>query len=192
MDKPASVCAAPRARPAASSVLAPADERPGVGAAGSATASAIQARSLGESRTLLRETLTGRPQEVRHALMRIASALSGQGLSVEDCIRAEVVLAEILNNIVEHAYCCHRPGRLVVQIVPEDGVMVVSVEDDGAPMPEQTLPSGEPQNLAVDLHDLPEGGFGWFLIRELAEDLKYERRDGRNRLTFTLPISAHP
>jgi serine/threonine-protein kinase RsbW len=38
--------------------------------------------------------------------------------------------------------------------------------------------------------DLPEGGFGWFLIRELTKDLQYVRHEDQNRLTFSIPIDA--
>ncbi|WP_280514091.1 hypothetical protein [Allosediminivita pacifica] len=35
---------------------------------------------------------------------------------------------------------------------------------------------------------LPEGGFGWFLIHELARELAYRHDGGMNRLTFRLPL----
>ena len=36
--------------------------------------------------------------------------------------------------------------------------------------------------------DLPEGGFGWFLIRSLTRDLTYLREDGYNMLCFCVDV----
>ena len=36
------------------------------------------------------------------------------------------------------------------------------------------------------VEDLPEGGFGWHVIRTLSKDLHYRRENGRNQLSFRL------
>ncbi|SFC63895.1 Histidine kinase-like ATPase domain-containing protein [Tropicimonas isoalkanivorans] len=102
----------------------------------------------------------------------------------------EVVLGEVMNNVVEHAYPCRASGYLSIAIDPAGDAINLNVEDNGAAMPNQVLPPGHPQDLDVTLHDLPEGGFGWLLIRELADDLRYERKNGRNLLTFSLAKSG--
>ena len=55
-------------------------------------------------------------------------------------------------------------------------------------MPDGGPPKGHPAELGVDMQDLPEGGFGWFLIRTLTTDLRYRREAGRNRLSFQMGI----
>ena len=37
--------------------------------------------------------------------------------------------------------------------------------------------------------DLPEGGFGWYLIRDLARDVNYEREGWCNVLTLRLEVA---
>lgn len=60
--------------------------------------------------------------------------------------------------------------------------------DQGAPMPGGTLPEGsQAGRTGLALADLPEGGFGWHLIRSLTRDLAYTRVAGTNRLSFLLP-----
>ena len=50
-------------------------------------------------------------------------------------------------------------------------------------------PGGEPPaGQAPDPDDLPEGGFGWHLIRSLSKDLEYHREGDRNFLTFRLDM----
>ena len=94
----------------------------------------------------------------------------------------EIVLAEALNNVVEHAYA-DAPGPIRVCVDHIAPVLKVSVYDTGLPMPEGQLPKGEMAAFdAID--DLPEGGFGWFLIRTLTVDLAYERLGEVNHLHF--------
>ena len=37
---------------------------------------------------------------------------------------------------------------------------------------------------------LPEGGFGWLIIRRLAHDVRYLRQSGVNELSFRLAVGT--
>jgi len=102
----------------------------------------------------------------------------------------ELVLAEALNNIVEHAYGEHARGLVDLEAEYLAPALVFRIRDEGQPMPEGDAPQGSPHDLDVSTQDLPEGGFGWFLIRELTEDLSYRRCGNRNELTFRIAPSA--
>jgi serine/threonine-protein kinase RsbW len=98
-----------------------------------------------------------------------------------------ITLAEVLNNIVEHAYSGLPPGVICVDLrLLADGLHC-RVEDQGHPMPESGLPRGDLPAVDVGVPDLPEGGFGWRIIRSLATDLTHVRTGGTNRLAFRLP-----
>ena len=140
-------------------------------------------------------TFPSHPKAVRHALQQVLASsvfaaprcVGPTQTALEDDLRgtAEIVLAEVLNNIVEHAYA-DQAGDITLRLVRHDGEVHCTVSDTGAPMPGLCLPEGRFQPLK-DLADLPEGGFGWFLIRSLTEGLAYQRSKGRNRLSFQLP-----
>ena len=105
----------------------------------------------------------------------------------------EIVLAEVLNNVVEHAFGAHGPGVVEIEVEVGPEALRFQVRDDGAPMPGGDVPAGKAQDLDVDDGDLPEGGFGWFMIRELTQDLCYRRIANRNELTFWIaPDSKTP
>lgn len=107
-------------------------------------------------------------------------------LDLSDDIRGtlEIVLAEALNNVVEHAYR-DGPGPIRVCVDHLAPMLKVSVYDQGLPMPEGRLPDGELKPI-LEGEDLPEGGFGWFLIRTLTLDLAYERQGAVNHLRFAV------
>ena len=98
----------------------------------------------------------------------------------------EIILAEALNNVVEHSCVglCDAWFRLSFEF---DGSTVsVLIEDDGRPMPGTELPEGLAPSLSVSRNDLPEGGFGWFLIRSICSDVRYIRDGSINRLELKL------
>ncbi|HGG05438.1 MAG TPA: ATP-binding protein [Aliiroseovarius sp.] len=102
----------------------------------------------------------------------------------------ELVLAEAVNNIIEHAYAGGIHGIVDLTISCVDGDLMFSILDDGLPMPDDRLPEGDAHNLDCDTEDLPEGGFGWFMIRELTSDLVYTRTGNRNRLEFRMSLNG--
>lgn len=102
-------------------------------------------------------------------------------MTYDDRATAELVLAEVLNNIVEHAYR-GQGGPVQLYMHREGPLLHCQVEDSGLPMQEGGLPAG----ALPEPDELPEGGFGWFLIRSLARDLCYIRQKHGNSLRFSL------
>lgn len=129
--------------------------------------------------------------EVRAVLRRIVVHFA-EDVGVEALGRLELVLAEVLNNIVEHAYGERGSGPIRLDLALQSGCMACRVEDDGRPMPDQRLPEGRFKPVATQVSDLAEGGWGWALIRNLTQDLAYQRVGQMNRLIFHLPLAAEP
>jgi serine/threonine-protein kinase RsbW len=123
------------------------------------------------------------PLAVRAALRRVIGDLECFAIPAEARDAAEIVLAEALNNIVEHAYC-EGGGEIDLILEPGPEGLRCAIHDRGGPLPGLSLPEGRLPSAA---DGPPEGGYGWFLIRSLARDLHYDRADGMNRLTFSLP-----
>ena len=132
------------------------------------------------------------PMAARQAFDLLKRGLADLALDVEELAAIELVLAEVVNNIVEHAYangqrrgpihlCCH---------LRRDGLHF-EFTDLGLPIPGKGTPPGLPVNVDVDLVDLPEGGYGWFLIQDLAKDVTYHRRGQVNHLSLRMALSKN-
>ena len=131
------------------------------------------------------------PMAVRAALSHVLNELQEAGADTEDLGTVEIALAEAMNNIVEHAYPeGTEPGPIDVDCRATNGVLHVRIVDDGLPMPGGALPEGKQANLDTDLLDLPEGGFGWFLIQELALSVDYARISDQNVLNMQLTLQT--
>ena len=125
----------------------------------------------------------------RRAIARISDRLRQTGLETSRADEVEIALAEAVNNVVEHAYARSEPGDVRVLCSLRETQLDIRICDAGAPLPQNRLPAGQAVDVSVRRADLPEGGFGWFLIRELTSDIRYDRCGLINHLSlrFDLP-----
>lgn len=111
----------------------------------------------------------------------ICARTSGDS-ALADSLR--LCLAEALNNVVEHAYQGEAGHEIDVTIGLRQGAFEVRIVDGGRPLPDGTIPAGVIDFDGIVFDELPEGGFGWMLIRNEVDFLSYERKDDRNVLTL--------
>jgi len=128
--------------------------------------------------------------EVRHSLQALMTDMEGRSFLPEERGTVELVLAEVLNNIAEHAYEERGDGKIELEMMYGDGGISIELQDFGHPMPDGKTPLGTAPGVDVELDDLPEGGFGWFLIGELAKDLVYARMGEANHLSFRMTVGV--
>lgn len=130
-------------------------------------------------------TFDATQSNVRFALQMVRDFLGRRDLNdLQD--RVELVLGEVLNNVEEHAYR-GQGGVVHVKLSSKPEGVTISTKDWGVAMPGGRLPTRDMPDLkGVALEDLPEGGFGWALIREITSDLRYTRASDENRLDFSI------
>jgi serine/threonine-protein kinase RsbW len=129
---------------------------------------------------------TADPAAVRAALARLLAVAPVQALTEDDRGTVELVLAEVLNNVAEHAYA-GGSGPVEVGLCATPLGIACRIVDRGLAMPNGKLPEGGLPEVGPP--DFPEGGFGWHLIRSLTADLTYARSAGQNRLSFLIPLT---
>lgn len=139
-----------------------------------------------DATTRLVLSFRSRNAEVRAALASINRFLAANGTATADRATAEIVVAELLNNIVEHAYGEDDAGQILLEAGFCAGTLCVQVTDHGGAMPGETLPQGAPPDISGPVDTLPEGGFGWFLLRSLTQNLRYTREGCANITRFAI------
>ena len=122
--------------------------------------------------------------EARQAIASISDRLRASGLDRDRADEVEIALAEAVNNVVEHAYALTEPGTIRILSSLRSAHLDIRICDTGAPLPKKRLPQGLAADISVAREDLPEGGFGWFLIRELTSDIRYDRCGLINHLSL--------
>jgi serine/threonine-protein kinase RsbW len=127
------------------------------------------------------------PASVRRALAAVMRCPPMADAGADSRAAAELVLAEVLNNVVEHAYG-GQGGQIALRLRRQDGLVLCRIADRGRPMPQGRLPDAALPAPAGT--DLPQGGFGWPLIRALSHGLRYRRWRGCNVLVLALALDS--
>lgn len=103
------------------------------------------------------------------------------GLSAEAAADLELAVDEACSNIIEHGYRGMPPGEIVLALRSEPGRVKVEIRDQGWGFDPDKIP---PPDIHAPLVERTAGGLGWFLIRELMEEVEYRRTESGNTLTF--------
>lgn len=111
------------------------------------------------------------------------------GVPVDRAGDIKIALAEAINNVVEHAYADALPADIRVKCSLCRSLLEVQILDTGNPMPGLQAPRGIPASVETTRQNLPEGGFGWFLIRQLTSEVRYERQEGHNLLFLRFDLA---
>lgn len=150
----------------------------------------LNGRVAARTRPMFHRVLRAQPEAVRSTLTDIRQRFRSE-VSDDTLGRLELVLAEVMNNVTEHASLPAgdvRAPSIHISIVCHDTGLACAITDDGVSLPDECI---LPRNLpVVDLEDLPEGGFGWYLIQDLTQALCYYREEQRNFLAFSVPFVA--
>ncbi len=130
---------------------------------------------------ILRRCMANRQELVPHLLDDIQDWMKTVGVSEGKTTDVQIVLAEALNNVIEHGFEHENMGELEIRIEVFGERVTVHVSDNGM---EFTPPSNTqtPLKFEDNLDELPEGGFGWFLIKEITSSFEFHRKKDRNEL----------
>ena len=93
--------------------------------------------------------------------------------------RTEVILEELVSNIVRHSSA----KSMSIGATVRDGLVELTVEDDGAPFDPFAAPDPEPFT-SLELAEL--GGRGIVLVKSFSASTRYDRVRGRNRVTISV------
>jgi serine/threonine-protein kinase RsbW len=111
------------------------------------------------------------------------------------CNAIELGVTEALTNVVTHGYAGVAHAAVEVTVEESPAAVVVQVMDSGRPIPEEAFLRAGKSVFDFDPDDigqLPVGGMGLPLIKELFDAVKYESQDGINRLTLAKRINTEP
>lgn len=93
-----------------------------------------------------------------------------------------LALEEVFMNVVMHGSTLDRAPRVEVSLSLVDGGVTLMIEDDGPLFNPLSLP--EP-DIKASLEERPVGGLGVFLVRQLMDSVRYQRRGVHNQLQMT-------
>ncbi len=90
-----------------------------------------------------------------------------------------VVLDEVLSNILKYGYDDDAAHLIHVKLFANDAAVEIAIEDDGRAYDPFASPAPDP---GLPLAERPLGGLGLHFVRNLMDDVKYQRERNRNYL----------
>ncbi len=125
--------------------------------------------------------------EATDAVTQLGDWLDAEQVDPECIGDITLVLAESLNNVIEHAYSFQEDGLIEIKVRMRAEAISLQILDGGVPFvgPPDTVKLDQPSDI---LDDLPESGFGWFLIQNLTDDIHFSHDAGKNKLTLVLAL----
>lgn len=130
-------------------------------------------------------------EAVRQAVLDTRGWLDTLDLLQDDLCSLEIMLAEALNNIVEHS---NAPEGALIDLNVEVGQRraICWIRDFGTPCDVLTKPIAAVAPESAKIALLPEGGFGVALIQSIASEIEYLPVERGNFLVLTMPLTTNP
>lgn len=99
-----------------------------------------------------------------------------------------ICLDELFTNTVLYGFKDDRKHKIKFTMQVDDNILMVSIEDDGVPF--NPLEKKEVE-FPEDIMSAKIGGLGIHITRELMDNISYERKRGKNKLTIKKIIQAN-
>lgn len=120
--------------------------------------------------------------ELDNVLSFADTILEELGCSVKAQMQIDIAIEEIFVNIAHYAYP-EAEGEAVIYVEPGESSSSVTItfEDEGIPY--DPLKNEDP-DITLSADDRPIGGLGIFMVKKSMDEVSYEYKDGKNRLTI--------
>ena len=145
--------------------------------------------NAGSVRPGLRLTIAGKSSEIARA--NAAFTAFAEANAVPPAVRRSlnVALDELLQNTIVHGFADPRGGgggvSIAVELLPDR--LTVTLTDDGQPF--NPLAAAAP-DTARPLEERPVGGLGIHLVRQLMDEVRYQRQGGHNVVVLIKRLTA--
>ena len=112
---------------------------------------------------------------------------------VEDAVKASklnpemesslnLALEEAVTNVIDYAYPERTEGEVLIDAAVTDKALTFTITDNGKPFD----PTARPEvDINAGVEDRPIGGLGIHLVRQIMDEVRYERRGEKNVLIIT-------
>jgi anti-sigma regulatory factor (Ser/Thr protein kinase) len=133
-----------------------------------------------------RMPIEGQLSEVVRVAAAFEAFASEQGVPTDVRRSVQVVLDDLLANVVLHGLGGREGGEAVVDVGLKGEALILTISDNGPPF--DPFARAAP-DTTLSIEDRQIGGLGIHLVRQMMDEVSYERREGRNVTTLTKRIS---
>jgi anti-sigma regulatory factor (Ser/Thr protein kinase) len=128
-------------------------------------------------------TLANRLDEIERLSQAFNEFADEHAMPVAARRSGSVVLDELINNAISYAFRDDAEHRIDVRVELDERRLVITVSDDGLPFNPLEI---EPPDTALSLDERRTGGLGVHLVRNMMDEVSYDRQSDRNVVTLVM------
>jgi len=126
-------------------------------------------------------TIRAELDQINRICQAVESSAVEAGLDERAAYAFQLAVCEACENIVVHGYSDRARGQIQVDISVRPGELRVELRD--------TAPAFNPARVEASppspSDDPPVGGLGLYILQKVVDEIRYDRRQGENRLVLT-------
>ena len=125
-------------------------------------------------------------QEVPQLAAFVDEVCEQLGFDMSATMQMNLALEEAVVNVMNYAYPAGTKGEVCIEVEAEADTLMFTIVDSGIAF-DPTEKDEVDTTLSAEERQI--GGLGIYLVRQLMDDVEYERRDGRNILKLTKKLT---
>jgi serine/threonine-protein kinase RsbW len=137
-------------------------------------------------------TIDSRLDNTALAGLAVRGIAQGFGLDEAEAYLLELAVVEAVSNVIRHAYGGRsgNPVDISVTVTPQG--MIMDIRDRGVALDPGVLDRAKEFQEPEGISDLPEGGMGLSIIKQVMDKVTYASRDGINTLSMAKALKLAP
>lgn len=121
-------------------------------------------------------------EELNGITEAVESFAEGQEWSPDLLFRINLVLEELVLNIMDYGHDDNE-HEIIISLESDEDFITINIEDGGSAF--DPLTDAPEPDVEGPIESRAIGGLGVMLVREMMDEMKYRRENGRNYLTLS-------
>ena len=127
-------------------------------------------------------TVNAQTSELGQVLAFADNILEEAGCSAKSQMQIDIAIEEIFVNIAHYAYPSG-DGKALIEIETDEANKCVRITFEDQGIPYDPLKNEDP-DITLSADERPIGGLGIFMVKKSMDEVSYENKEGKNRLTI--------
>ena len=102
-------------------------------------------------------------------------------LDSETTMNLNLALEEVVSNVILYAYPQKMGENIIIKASSDDNILVFTITDKGVEFDPTKV---EDADITLAAEDREIGGLGIFIVKNIMNEVTYQRLDGKNILTL--------
>lgn len=126
-------------------------------------------------------TISNQLEQLTQVAVFVEELCEELGQGAELVFNLNLVLEEAMTNVIMYAFPERGEHQIELTAQTADGVLSLTVQDDGLAFDPTAVPEAD---VTLSAEERPIGGLGIFLIRQIMDEVSYQRMQDKNVLTM--------